>query len=671
MIPAYADAIDNTINIGTTIYTVVNDPKYSNNTFTPAAGAHNEIVSNKLSIFYNALTTTQINAPDLTLEKNILDLAEGYSFSQTNKVPVAAVELRFTNNNSLYSTDLTNFAPAVKDNTLNVTYYSTDLSGVQGNLFGALVETENSNIGSLVISSNTVNSAINTNETGTQIFGAEVILNASGTGAVPVMTTDLTDNKVNITDGTLRNEVIGGEILGVIKDNGQGMNISGNVKDNIVTITKGTIVTPVVGGVLAVDSKNDSKTINLTGNVTGNELVINGGLYQTGAILVGGSLSLEGYGAKEDSVITSAVQNNKITISGGDFYNTLIVGGVTTSDNKRTSNNATAAQTTGAISGNTIEISGTANISDSYSWLSGGFTTGTNSYKNNTLILKKSGISVYGVDGFDTYEFDVTGAGNGTVYLSSAHGNGHNNTLYRQFDLSTTNGAWDIDGATVNWSTSDGKRPAYLTLGGSAVLLQETSGLGLSGTLTNAETTTDFTDGGVTYTYLLRQSPTSVYLLHNKLTATDWNDNVFVSAGNYSGDDVSMIISGTLKAPSITVASNAAAAATLTAGTLDVTANDTLLNLTAAQDMHKNATFTTINIDNGHNLTKAGNAFYTFTNMNVNSDAQISSLDVVQNAATATLKSGTNTTIGVINLINGGALTLSGAGNYTFDTFNT
>ncbi|MBO7238006.1 MAG: autotransporter outer membrane beta-barrel domain-containing protein, partial [Elusimicrobiaceae bacterium] len=657
--------VNTNLNLGYGTAVITNEAKYSDHTFTPTSGSYNDIVSDKLTISYYAGNTTAISASDLTLQNNILDLAGGTTFTQEGFAPVAAAQLDFRNTHPSSSVDLSAFAPTVKDNTLNVTYHSTDLSGIKGNLFGALVETENTNIGNLTISGNTVNSAIDTQSEGTQIFGAEVILNASHSGANIVMNQDLTGNKVNISNGTLRNEVIGGEILGVIKDTGESMNISGNVTNNIVTITKGTIQTPVIGGVLAVDSKNKSQTISLTGNVTGNELVIQGGEYNTGAILVGGSIALEGYAAKTDSTLTSAVTGNKITISGGNFYNSLIIGGVTTSDNKNGPN------VSGAISGNIIEISGTATL-DAKTWLSGGFTNGTNAYNNNTLILKKSGLSVFGVDGFDTYQFDVTNATNGTVYLTSAHGNGHDNVLYAQFTPSHLNGAWDIDGATVNWDTQDSKRPANLGIGSTVTLLKDNSGFGLSGTLANAGTTTDFVDGGNTYTYTLLQRPDRVDLVLNQLVASgDWNEDISFAAGNYSGDDVTMQIGGTLKAQNISVASNAAATGSLTANTLDVTANNTALNLSAVQAGQLNATFNTINIDNGYNLTKSGNALYTFTNMNVNSDANLSSLDVAENAATVTLASAATANINEINLARGATLTMAGAGNYNFNTLNT
>ena len=650
--------------------------KYSNYHYKPASGEYgNGIITDELKISYNAINTSTISG-SLEFQKNILDLQGNSSFSQSNSDPITATRVSLNNANTGAAADLSGLSLNIHDNTVNATLHSTDIAGAQGDIIGALVEGNDSDIGNLTITNNTVNSALDTHLEGTQIFGAEVILNSTGYGSTLTMASDIDGNKVNIIAdttnsnvyGTLNSNVVGGQFLGVIKDNAfNGMTVSGNVQNNVVTIEKGIVYSTISGGSMIVDSQNQSQTLNMTGNVQNNQVVIKDGEYW-GSLLTGGNLLVTGYKAKNDSTISSNVQNNTITITGGEFYGGYILGGtaIITADN-------TGPTYTGSVTGNIIDISGNTLIKSGNTWLSGGFSNiAGSSYNHNTLKLSTAGLSVYGVDAFDTYQLDLTGAQNGTVYLSSTHGNGRNNFFIHSLNVPGENGSWDIDGATVSWASFG--RPTLLSLGGTTTLLQTTNGFQLSGTLSGAsDTLKSFTEGAVTYTYELRQRPDRVDLIHTKLATTgDWSENIAFAAGSYSGDDVLMQVAGKVTAPNITVISNSAANASLTAGTLDLTANNSQLNLQAAQNGALNATFNTIKVGDGYTLSKSGNALYTFTNLQMDGSAQVTSLDVSGNAATATLGSTVNANFNTINLADGANLTIntSSGGTYTFNDLN-
>lgn len=673
------------INIVTPTYSLANQAGYSNQTVVPDGAGYNDVIANGVRVYYNGIATSSVTGA-LIFDKNTLDLFNSFGFSQAATSPVAVTRFSLTNqantyNNTVlpgtFSLIISNniLQAAKKDDTAYNNSHTLTFDAIKGNLYGAFVQTNNSDIGTVSLDKNVVNSILNTNK---DMYGAQAILNITANNiTLPSSALSVTANQVNIFNGTLdKNNIVGGAIAADVQGLNSALTLATpTVANNKITVTRGTFnETALTGGLLSVKSDKLSQTVNIGGTITGNQLDIKGGEYNTGR-LIGGSLMLDReQGTYASSSFTSAVTGNTITISNGDFYNSLIVGGITASTN----NTDTLSGVT--LSGNTIEISGTANLDDR-TWLAGGFTTGTNAYNNNTLTINKQpahnplhpnapAVSVYGVDGFDTYNFDITNALNGDVYLSASQGNGHENALFKQFNLNAINAAWDVNGATVNWTTSDSNRPAGLTaLGSSVTLMQETSGYKMTGTLANAGSTTNFTDSGITYTYQLLQSPSSVYVLLNNATGTTWNNgDINMTAGANSGDDVAMTISGTVTAPNITVASNSLADAALTAGTLDVTANDTALNLTAAKNAQKNATFTNININN-HNLTKSGNAFYSFTNMGVTGTANISALDVV-GTSTATFNSGANATIGEINFVSGGSLTTAGAGAYMFNTLN-
>lgn len=649
----------------TSTVSIANKTNYSNNAVVREQGSYNSLISNQLSLSYYS-TQTQHLEGNLLFENNTLQLQNG-SFSQTDKNPFAATQLFMANQTPHTTIDLSNWNVTLQNNTLQVKD-TAEVGGMQGNLFGALVETENSQLGNLTLSGNSVVFAATDTPSeegakGPQLFGAEIISNITKVNTTIDVSQQVSGNTVSITGGNVNNKVIGAEILGVLKDqSNQGITLSGQVSQNVVNITKGTLQTDIVGGVMAVNSQNSSQTLYITGQVKENQVNISGGTF-TGSIIAGGSIALEGQKAATDSVLTASVQDNIVNITGGKYTDTLILGGVTTADNGNT--------VTGAISGNTVSISGTPSFSGT-SVLYGGFTSGTNAITNNTLQLNTKNLSVYGVDGFSTYEINTTALPAGATVLTSTHGNGHNNPLFARFGPNTYNGAWNIDGASINWK--DAGRPALLNIGQSITLLKTNNVQGFSGTIANNAEQQSFTEGTTTYYYVLRQRPYQVDLLHYRLEDSgDWNQNISMAAGSYAGDDVSIAISGTLTASNISVTSNAQASAFLEAGTLDVSAQDTVLSLRAAQDGQQNAHFNTINLANGHNLTKIGNAFYSFDTFNISGNTQVSSLDVVSNAATVNLASGANARFATINLAQGAAISIlpAGTASYSFDTLNT
>lgn len=661
-LPAYAGAQSHNINIpsGSSV-SVENKAYFSDNTFTPAATEYEALITSDLSIWYNGHNTAKATA-DLQLQNNTLKL-KGGTFTQTDKNPLAAARVFMSNSNPKFTTDLQDFALTLKDNTLN-TAMSADLSGWKGNLFGALLETENTNIGTVTLSNNTVNAAVDTNTTGTEIFGAEWIANVTNSYAEITVDQNITDNIVNISDGIVNNKVIGAEMLGVIKDNGKGITLSGNVSNNKVSITKGTIQTHILGGVMAIDSQNDSHTLQMTGDVSNNEVEISSGVFN-GATIVGGSISLEGYKAKADSVLTSSVHDNKITISGGKFQDSSIIGGVTTVDDDN------GAMITGDIKHNIVEISGDTTFKGQ-TLLYGSFTNGQNKANENTLILHADkGLTVYGLDGFNNYKMDISNAAANDIILRVTQGNGHNNPLYAKYGLKTINEAIDVDGATMSWAESG--RPTRLSLGDSVILLKNQNSFGITGTLANHDETQQFVEGEVTYGYKLRQRDDRIEVLHNVLQTTgNWNKDISMSANSYAGDDLTMTVAGTLKAKNITVSSSAQADATLTANTLDVTANDTNLTLNGTQYGERNAYFDNIQVGNDHTLNKSGTALYSFGTMNIQGNSQVTSLDAVTNSATVTLSDTTNAQFDTINLADAASLFIdtSSGGKYSFKNLN-
>lgn len=553
-------------------------------------------------------------------------------------------------------------------------------NGVQsdsvGALYGALLHTDNAAPGVGAVSNNTLEVTYSQNNDvyASGLVGGSVQLDMTtyglGTITSPVPV-NVTGNQVTV-GATQQNEfnsdIIGGQVLATIESSSgfPDYALNNTLDGNIVTLGSGTFTeNKIIGGEARLINTTDAAHHGaLSGGVTNNQVNISGGTYNT-AVIVGGWADLSGaqYGFDKTSAVSAA--NNTVTISGGDLHDTLVIGGATTY------NFLNQDVLTGNVTGNTIAISGNTNLHGTTT-LIGGYTSRPNAgtVSANTLSLATTGLTAYGVDGFSTYEFDVSAAGAGSTFLTVTHGNGHNNSFFSSYERNLKNGAINVEGANFSWNVGGSSaRPTQLGLGDDITLLAETSSLGLSGTIANNGAQTDFTQGAATYSYKVIQAGNAVHLLHNGIVTTgDWTQDVNFAASPYLGGDVFLTVGGTLRASNINVSGNSQAAATLTAATLDVTGQNTtlVLNQTAADQVQ----FNTINVQNGYTLAKSGSGFYSFNVLNIDgSTTQVSGLDAMNAASTVNLSGGAAPNFGIINLGNGSSLTISG-GAYDFDTFN-
>ncbi len=622
-------------------------------------GTWDSFASNDVTVNYNVNTLTTSPGP-ISISNNKLTIKNG-NFTFNGDEAAARFTLNNNINNPTTTVDVTGFDLSLTGNTLNLT---GGLSESTGSLYGALFETTNSAVGVGSVSNN------NLNLTSPGLSEAKVP-NLIG-GAIRTNMTDrsldttntVTGNTVTVNakpNDVVKSDIVGGQSVTSI-DGFDGVTsyvVKNTVDSNIVNLQKGTFDGKITGG-LATLSNTTTKVQDgsLQGNVSHNQVNITGGTYE-GAIIIGGRASLEGdaHGFSNNSSIS--VNNNKVTISGGQLTDTLVIGGASTYDY---SNDIM----TGAITNNTIEISGDT-VLQGGTTLVGGYTNGNNSVTNNTLSIKKKGLTAFGVDGFTNYEFDnLDTASAGDTYLTVTHGNGHNNPFFDQYEsVRLQNSAVNVDSATFSWTAPTA--PLNMGLGQNVALLKTTS-FGLSGTIANNETQTDIVNGSDTYSYKIVQTNNAVYLLHSGLTTTgDWNQNVSMTAADFSGGDVAMTVGGTLTAASIWVTGNELASATLKAPTLDVTSQSTtmILNGTSADQV----TFTTINVGDGQTLSKSGSGFYGFSTMNIAGSGAVTSLDAMSASNTVNLTGGASPVFDTINLGDGSTLTVSG-GSYGFNTFN-
>ena len=580
--------------------------------------------------------------------------------------------------------DTSAFDMTLSNNTLRL--YNGVKKGTTGSIYGALLQTNNSAPGIGSVTENTLDVSYTgggSGDSGTVIskvyapnlIGGSIQLNMNTYGLgtldspVPVNVT-----KNQIIAGTpaytigFYGNLIGGQAITTIGAS-IGMPdyaINNTISDNAVTTQKGEFNSSLIigGETRLINTTNATHHGALSGNVTNNRVNILSGTYNH-SVIIGGRADLSGTQHGFDKASDVNVTNNTISISGGSFYDTLIIGGATSYNYL---NQADVLQ--GNVTGNTIFISGDTKLNGTTT-LIGGYTSrpNANTVSGNMLSLGTTGLTAFGVDGFDTYEFDVTSATAGATFLTVTHGNGHNNSFFGNYEKNLKNSALNVDGATVLLNGLSTTRLDNLKLGQGFTLLEETSDLGLTGTIANNGEQTDITEGGVTYSYKLVQSGNAVHFLHNKISSTvNWTEDINFSAANYAGGDVSLEVLGDLRAANISVTGNSQAAASLTATTLDVTAQNTTLTLngTSATDVQ----FGTINVATGNSFTKTGSGFYSFGALNIDgATTQFSGLDAMSATNTVNLTGGAAPNFGTINLGNGSTLTVTG-GSYDFDTLN-
>jgi len=624
-------------------------------------GEQSDIIVNDITINYNGSLTNGLRTTEtIGMENNVMLMSGGErSLSGDN----SAAKLTINNNTNSTNADLSSFNLDLKDNSVTM---NAKLSNSSGNIYGAVLESNNSGVGNARVMGNVISigSAADIKGVPPKTTGGLMKINTTtnniSSNAV------VSNNIIDATGASSTNEwvgqMIGGQFTFDVQEQSthKNYNINADVNGNKILLNNATFYGTMTGGLLETQTDAEYKTLTLNGDVQNNEITISGGKYE-GSTFIGGHLSLAGSGLGEGSSAAVDVHDNKITISGGQFTDGIFVGGMTTRNVQYT------LEPTGNVTGNTIEISGDTKFKGN-TYFFGGYSTGDNTISGNTLSIKVKDIQANGVDYFDTYKFDVSGATNGDTFLSVKYGNGHNNNLFSQYESYVKNSALDLTGTTFTWkdtSLPEDGRPAALGIGGSINLLSGTSGY-ITGTIANngAEDGVVAADGN-TYYYKVLQVGNNVELLHNGLdVAADWNDNISMSAGNNAGEDVYMHVdSGTIKADTISVTSTGAASAQLTAQTLDVTAQNTTLNLTGTTG--DKVKFTTINVGDGKTLSKAGDGFYGFTTMNITGSGVVDSLDAMGGGA-ANVTTGTSNTFNQINVGAGSTLTITGT--YDFNT---
>ena len=635
----------------------------------PASGMDHSLVdggtfgaffSNDTQVDY-FIPTLVTDSGALNITDNKLTIKNGSDFVFNGNAAAA----RITLNNYNYSSqavDTSAFYLNLQNNKLDL------LGGLKestGSLYGALFEGNNSAVGNSAVDSNELNLTANG-------FSEAATPNLVG-GAIKIEMTNRTfdtdgnisNNKVTIEalpDDPVKSDIFGGQFLTTTSgfyDSSATYAVNSNVIGNKVILKNGTFNGTVTAGDATLSNTTNTALYgSLNGTVSSNMITIDGGTYD-GSVLIGGRAALEGTerGFEANSSIT--LNNNKILINGGTFQDALIIGAAATYEYTNQIMN-------GAMSNNKIEILGTPDLTGAT--LIGAYSNNANTKSGNTLSVLSKGLTAFGVDGFDTYQFNVSDAVSGDTYLTVTNGNGHNNDFFTNYEKSVQNSAIDLTGVNFSWSDIS-SRPTGLELGKSVTLLKETSSLGLTGTIANQGEQTNLTEGSVTYSYKVIQNGNAVNLLHNGInTSGDFSGAVNLSAPDYAGGDLFLQVGGTLTAPSITVANSSQATASLTVGTLDVTAQDTTLSLDGTSP--DQIQFDTIDVQNGQAFTKSGSGFYSFNTLNIDGSAtQFSGLDAMNAANTVNLTGGAAPNFGTINLGNGSTLTVNG-GSYDFNTLN-
>lgn len=621
-------------------------------------GTQDGVVVNDITINYNGNLTDGLQTVGTVEEKNnTLTMSGG---SRPLAGDATAAKLTINNGSSMSKTDLSLFNFSLKNNTVNM---NAKLGDSEGNIYGAVLQSNESGVGNATVQGNAISVGAAAGVSGEQpsLIGGMMQItttthNISSNAVVSSNTVTVAADSGNEING----DIIGGKfVFDVHEESGlsgtRSYTVDTTMDGNKVTLSSGKFYGDVYGAQAITSTGAEYKTMTVTGNVQNNEIEINGGKYK-GNVFVGGSVSLEESGLGTGSSAAVNVNNNKITITDGQFEDVILVGGAAKNDVRYTQTPS------GNITGNTIEISGASTKFSGNVYLFGGYTTGDDSViSGNTLSLKTGGIGAYGVDYFDTYKFDISGAAAGDTYLSVRNGNGHNNDFFESYDRH--NGNINLDGATFSWA--EGGRPTALGVGDTVTLLRSNN-WGFDGTIADNGVEQKISDSGNDYFYKVLQIGNRVELLHNGLTVGgDWGSDISFSAGSDAGEDVYMHVdSGTITASSISVTSTANATATLTAKTLDVSSQSTALSLSGTTG--DKVKFNTINVGDGQSLTKSGSGFYGFNTMNITGTGTVNSLDAMSGGA-STVNIATAATFDTVNIGAGSTLTVSGA-TYGFNT---
>lgn len=424
------------------------------------------------------------------------------------------------------------------------------------------------------------------------------INNFEGTGGAYNISGDISNNEVNITGGVVK-ELKGGS-LNMRDLIGTGtFDISGNVSDNTVSISGGNISLSasqgLIGGLIEVRYSGETgQDITISGNADDNTVSVSGGLVNGGMIIGGVVYTEDAGGIGGTQTITGGAHNNTVNISGGVLNNTALFGGFVRGG-------------AGTAAGNEINISGTPSFYGNI-LLYGGFTTdGGDAFTGNTLNMSASGLTIYGLGNFENYNFDLSSANAGDTIFTVLNGDGRGHNVFDIVGAAGTNGAIDIDGATIGLMA--GGHPTSLNLGDRIILISEEGGNGFTGTLANEYLSA--VDGDITYGYKAIITTSTLDLFQYSIATTgDWTQNMTLTAGANVGEDVYLNVSGDIDGANLTATSNANSKAYITSAGL-IAGEDTVitLNNTAAADIN----FGDITIGDGNSLVFAGNGLYTGT----------------------------------------------------------
>lgn len=357
---------------------------------------------------------------------------------------------------------------------------------IRGEVYGAYTE------GDGAVTNNSVTISGSAAEVDREVFGAYT----EGSGIVAY-------NSVTLTDGLINREVYGGastkngiaEYNSVTVSGGTinmlatgGVSMDNVARYNNVTVTGGTIKGSIYGGMSGINAIENKVMIsggNIGGDVfgaeskaessaTGNEVIISG--TPTFESAYGTNI----YGA---STFDGEITGNKVTISGRPVFNfndpdknIKIYGGYVDNAGNVTGNsveingdmNFTESLEiyggyggTGAATGNSVTISGRP-IFAADSVIYGGYSASGGEVSGNILNIKSTGITVSNIKNFDVYNFylpDTVQAGD--VLLTVTGGSSNEQT--------------DLKGSSVNVGIT-GSAPA-LKSGDNVTLLHNANGI--------------------------------------------------------------------------------------------------------------------------------------------------------------------------------------------------
>ena len=223
-----------------------------------------------------------------------------------------------------------------KDNTVNI----SGQSQIGQNVYGGFA-----------INGDVTNNTVNLNQ-GT--LNKKVVGGSASQG-------NATSNKVVVNDGLVNGQVQGGAAVAATDDEGHIIPQTGNVEQNQVEINGGTFNNNIVGGI-AENGNAISNKVTITAGTFDGKKVIYGGysigsgdVSQNSVIINGSSVGVVSAGYSD----AGNVSNNTVSISGADGSTTKVVG----SYGGFVNDSGTDAKTAKAVKGNVVTINKNTEVS--------------------------------------------------------------------------------------------------------------------------------------------------------------------------------------------------------------------------------------------------------------------------------------------------------------------